>query len=583
MDAPTLPVSAEKNLGDPIEIRVDIVHPALADVFLAATVVRTLAQHEEAIRGIHGHLQGVPINEEMNALRFRMGMAEEENASLHEAVQAMIDQTLLRNNTTNDGSQKSGRGPKRPMQPERAALTWWNGHVRTLGHDTAYAMTWKILKKKLTDKYCPKGEIKKLEIELWNLKVKGNDVGGYTYRFQELALMCTKFISNETEKVDKYISGLPDNIHGNVMSARPKTLDDAIELGINHQTSVARTPEQNGVVERRNCTLVEAARTMLSATKVPLFFWAEAIATTCFTQNRSLVIPRHEKTPYHIINDRKPSVKFFYNFSSLCYIVRDGENLDKIKEKGDACIFVGYSTQSKAYKVFNKRTRVIVETIHVNFDELSHMVSDHVNSDPVPQCQRKALKHDSLSPGPQCQENVPHAARTVTTSNELDLLFSPMFDELLNGSTQIVSNSSAVTTADAPNQCQQQHTTPLNTQTTPGPTCQDPSQAPTVTSTENINQAETVTENAQVEDDKFINIFCTPGLWKRKRDEENTVIRNKSRLVAKGYAQKEGVDFEESFAPVTQLEAVQIFIAYATHKSFAVYQMDVKQHFYTVL
>nr|GFC78007.1 putative ribonuclease H-like domain-containing protein [Tanacetum cinerariifolium] len=95
-----------------------------------------------------------------------------------------------------------------------------------------------------------------------------------------------------------------------------------------HQTSVARTPEQNGFVERRNRTLVEAARTMISVAKVPLFFWAEAIATACFTQNHSLVIPRHEKTPYHIINDRKPSVKFFYIFCSICYIVRDGENLD---------------------------------------------------------------------------------------------------------------------------------------------------------------------------------------------------------------------------------------------------------------
>nr|GFA05617.1 hypothetical protein [Tanacetum cinerariifolium] len=99
--------------------------------------------------------------------------------------------------------------------------------------------------------------------------------------------------------------------------------------GIQHQTSVARTPKQNGVVERRNGTLVEAARTILSAAKVPLFFWAEAIATACFTQNRSLVIPRHEKTPYHIINEQKPSVKFFHIFGSVCYIVRDGENLDK--------------------------------------------------------------------------------------------------------------------------------------------------------------------------------------------------------------------------------------------------------------
>nr|GEZ57853.1 hypothetical protein [Tanacetum cinerariifolium] len=238
-----------------------------------------------------------------------------------------------------------------------------------------------------------------------------------------------------------------------------------------HQTSVARTPKQNGVVERRNRTLVEAARTILSAAKVPLFFWAEAIGTACFTQNR--------------------------------------KNLDKMKEKGDACIFVGYSTQSRPYRVFNKRTRVIVETIHVNFDELPHTASDHVSYD-VPPCQSTALEHDSISPSFQCQQNVPHVAETVTTSNELDLLFSPMFDELLNGSSQVVSKPFAVTTADAPNQCQQQHTTPLTNQTTTDPTCQVPTQAPTVTSTENINQADMIAKNAQVENDEFINIFCTP-------------------------------------------------------------------------
>ncbi|GKA14160.1 retrovirus-related pol polyprotein from transposon TNT 1-94 [Tanacetum coccineum] len=185
--------------------------------------------------------------------------------------------------------------------------------------------------------------------------------------------------------------------------------------GIEYQMSIARTPEQNGVVERWNRTVVEAARTMLHAAKVPLFFWAEAIATVCFTQNRSLIIYRHEKTPYHIINGRKPFVKFFYIFGSLCYIVRDGENLDKMKEKCDACIFVGYSTQSRAYQVYNKRTRLIVETIHVNFDELPHMASDHVSSDPVPQCPTTALEHDSLSPGPQSQDNVPHAESAMAS------------------------------------------------------------------------------------------------------------------------------------------------------------------------
>nr|GEW34046.1 retrovirus-related Pol polyprotein from transposon TNT 1-94 [Tanacetum cinerariifolium] len=233
---------------------------------------------------------------------------------------------------------------------------------------------------------------------------------------------------------------------------------------------------------------------MLSAAKVPLFFWAEVIGTACFTQNRSLVIPRHEKTPYHIINDRKPSVKFFHIFGSVCYIVKDGENLDKMKEKGDECIFVGYSNQSRAYIVFNKRTRVIMESIHVNFDELPQMASAHnssdpaptcqmmasvqIHSDPAPECQTMALEHDSLSPGRKCQENV-------------------------------VSKSSAVSVADAPNQ-RQQLTTPLNNHTTPVPTCQTPPIATTVRSSKNINQAKPHAENDQVADDEFINIFSTP-------------------------------------------------------------------------
>nr|GFB74276.1 hypothetical protein [Tanacetum cinerariifolium] len=257
-----------------------------------------------------------------------------------------------------------------------------------------------------------------------------------------------------------------------------------------------------------------------------------------------------------------------------------------------------------------------------------------------------ALKHDSLSPGPQCQENVPQAAGKVTTSNELDLLFSLMLDELLNGSTHVVSKSSAVTIVDAPIECQHQHTTPLNTQSTPEPSCPDPTQAPIVTSTENINQAETITENAQVDDDEFINIFCIPVQhrgesssrhvdlsimhtfyqrhpfeyrWTKDHPLEQVIgnpsqsIRTRRQLESDGEMcvfvlivsrtetknikeamadsawiesmqeelhqfdrLDEGVDFEESFAPVTRFEAVRLFIAYAAHKSFTVYQMDVK-------
>ncbi|GKA53873.1 hypothetical protein Tco_0747188 [Tanacetum coccineum] len=149
------------------------------------------------------------------------------------------------------------------------------------------------------------------------------------------------------------------------------------------------------------------------------------------------------------------------------------------------------------------------------------MASDHVSFNPVSQCPTTALEQDSLSPGPQSQENVSQAVETVTTSNELDFLFSLMFDELFNGTTQVVSNSSAVNAANAPNKCQQQHTTPststtvaadtppLNIQTTPKTTSQAPTQAPTATANENINQAETNKEYAQVKEDEFINIFIT--------------------------------------------------------------------------
>nr|GFD26453.1 hypothetical protein [Tanacetum cinerariifolium] len=119
-----------------------------------------------------------------------------------------------------------------------------------------------------------------------------------------------------------------------------------------------------------------------------------------------------------------------------------------------------------------------------------------------------ALEHSSLSPRRNCQENVSHADKIGTMSNELDLLFSLMFDELLNGSTKVVSKSSAVTAVDAPNQ-RQQPTTPLNNHTTPAPTCQTPPITPSVLSYENINQAEPHAKNDEVADDEFINIFST--------------------------------------------------------------------------
>nr|GFA85511.1 hypothetical protein [Tanacetum cinerariifolium] len=284
--------------------------------------------------------------------------------------------------------------------------------------------------------------------------------------------------------------------------------------------------------------------------------------------------------------------------------------------------------------------------------ECQTMASDQNSSDPAPECQNMASDHNSSDPAPEY--------RTVTTSNELDLLFSSMFDELLNGSSKVVSKSSSVSVADASNQRQHLKTL-LNNHTTPAPSCQIPTLVPTVISSENINQAETYAENDQVADDEFINIFSTsvqdqeetssrhvdssnmhtfcqrfpsehrwtkdhpleqvignpsqPVRTRRQLESDAemcmfalTVSRTEPKNIKEAIADcawiesmqeelhqfdrldewelvdrplciNEGVDFEESFAHVARMEAVRLFIAYAAHKSFTVYQMDVKTAF----
>ncbi|GJV69358.1 retrovirus-related pol polyprotein from transposon TNT 1-94 [Tanacetum coccineum] len=177
--------------------------------------------------------------------------------------------------------------------------------------------------------------------------------------------------------------------------------------------------------------VVEAARTMLSASKLPLFFWAEAIATACYTQNRSIIIPTHEKTAYHIINDRKHSIKHLHIFGCTCYLTKDGENLDKMKEKGDSCILVGYSTQSKGYRVFNKRTRLIVESIHLRFDEIKEMSETSVANDTsglVPQRQ-KASDYDNPDPAPELQNQSSEELHQLTDYKSWELVDKPLRQE----------------------------------------------------------------------------------------------------------------------------------------------------------
>ncbi|GJY79854.1 putative ribonuclease H-like domain-containing protein [Tanacetum coccineum] len=190
-------------------------------------------------------------------------------------------------------------------------------------------------------------------------------------------------------------------------------------VGIFHQKSVPRTPQQNGVVERRNRTLVEAARTMMIFSKAPMFLWAEAVATACYTQNRSLIHTRHNKTPYELVHDKKPDLTFFRVFGALCYPANDSENLGKFQAKADIGIFVGYAPSRKGYRIYNKRTRRLMETIHVTFDEMHQsMAPVRISSGPEPVIVTPGQLKSGLAP----------------TDKELEMLFQPMFDEHLEQS-----------------------------------------------------------------------------------------------------------------------------------------------------
>ncbi|GJY55161.1 retrovirus-related pol polyprotein from transposon TNT 1-94 [Tanacetum coccineum] len=224
---------------------------------------------------------------------------------------------------------------------------------------------------------------------------------------------------DETPEVLKdFLTMIQRNLQAQVISVRTdrgteflnKTLHAYFkEEGIEHQTSTPRTPEQNGVVERRNRTLVEAARTMLSASKLPLSFWAEAVATACYTQNRSIIISTHGKTAYHIINDRKPSIKHLHIFGCICYITRDGENPYLMKSKE-------MMSDHNSSDLAPQRQEMSVENVTSGLVPQGQKASDYDNSDPVP---------------PR-QNVVPTAEKTDSSQQGLEFLFSPLLEEYYN-------------------------------------------------------------------------------------------------------------------------------------------------------
>nr|GEY92912.1 hypothetical protein [Tanacetum cinerariifolium] len=250
---------------------------------------------------------------------------------------------------------------------------------------------------------------------------------------------------------------------------------------------------------------------------------AEAIATACFTQNRFIIHRRFNKTPYELINRRKPDISFLNVFGALCYPKNDREDIGKLGAKGDIGFFIGYSADSCAYRIYNRRTKKITETMNVSFDELLVMAFEQRSS----KLGIQSMTSGQISSGLDLTYAPPTITMQQPSEGELDLLFEAMYDDYIGG--QLSATASSVLAAQEP---------------------------------QNVKEAMT--------DLAWIELMLEELLQFKRLD---------SRLVVRGYRQEEGIGFEESFAPVARMEAIRIFLAYAAHKSLSVFQMDVKTAF----
>ncbi|GJZ88399.1 retrovirus-related pol polyprotein from transposon TNT 1-94 [Tanacetum coccineum] len=430
------------------------------------------------------------------------------------------------------------------------------------------------------------------------------------------------------------------------------------KVDISHEISVAHSPQQNSVVERRNRTLIEAARTMLIYTKAPLFLWAEAVATACYTQNRSIARLRYGKTPYELLHDKLPDLSFFHVFGALCYPTNDSENLGKLQPKDDIGIFIGYAPTKKAFQIYNRRTRRIIETIHVDFDELIAVASELSNSGLTLYEMTPATISSGLVSNPP-----PSTLFVPPSRSDWDLLFQPMFGELLTpppsvdypapevvapihevvAPVPVVSTGSPSSTnvdQDAPSQSDFQTTPESQPPIIPNDVEEDNHDIEVAhmgndsyfgipileihsdqsSSSDSIHiivhpDHQIFEHNSKKTKDhpleniidelarpieamqEELNEFDRLGVWeliprpdkvmvitlkwiyKVKIDDLGGILKNKARLVARGYRQEEGIDFEESFALVARLEAIMIFLVFAAYMNITVYQMDVKTVF----
>ncbi|KAJ9556363.1 hypothetical protein OSB04_010977 [Centaurea solstitialis] len=349
-------------------------------------------------------------------------------------------------------------------------------------------------------------------------------------------------------------------------NSTPETFFD--QKGISQNFSSVRTPQQNGVAERRNRTLIEAARSMLSEANLATQFWAEAVNTACYTQKRSLIVKRFRITPYELFRNRKPSIEHLHIFGCVCYILNNKDNLGKFDSKSDDGIFLGYSSISKTYRVFNKRRQAIEETIHVKFDEsgptFPHPHENYEITTP-PLINATPLTQIAPTEPDQPTNSEDFSQTTVSEPTHTNLLPDPSVNEA-STSGQVYQPPALRWTKDHPiDQVLGNPSSGIKTRRQSGNIClyvnfisenepkeiDDALRDPAWVSAMQEELAEFIRNNVWllVPRPRKRTIIGSKWIFRNKLDEIGTIIQNKARLVAQGYRQEEGIDYDETFAP----------------------------------
>ncbi|GJW11819.1 putative ribonuclease H-like domain-containing protein [Tanacetum coccineum] len=442
-------------------------------------------------------------------------------------------------------------------------------------------------------------------------------------RFSWVFFLATK---DETSEILKtFITGIENLIDLKVKVIRcdngtefkNKAMNQFCEMkGIKREFSVARTPQQNGVAERKNRTLIEAARTMLADSKLPTTFWAEAVNTACYVQNRVLVTKAHNKTPYELFLGRKPSISFMRPFGCLVTILNTIDHLGKFDGKADEGFFVGYCANSKAFRVFNSKTRIVEENLHVKFSEDTPNIGGRNQSNGsagTKACDDARKARMETVPGKN-YILLPFLTQDPSFSSSSkdspDAGFKPSGEEEKKDTKDPENKDSEVPNTEEPRVNQDTNVNITNNINTVSLTvntadlenntadenivygCDDDPNMPNLEEIVYSDDDEGVDAKADMTNlDTHILVWTlmdlphdkraigTKWVYRNKKDERCIVIRNKARLVAQGYTQEEGINYDEVFAPVARIEAIRLFLAYASFKDFIVYQMNVKSAF----